>query len=147
MVAVVKRLAVFAYLDDDWAPAGLLQMTEDGADLQASSFAYGLRYIDRPNAIEIDPVSLSLARKNEIRGKMNFPTGGLTQFAVFATPRPMHGGDASSKPNSKSGPTRCPNPPIFSTQAVSGSVRSISGRIWTPLRARKPAMACTASSI
>ncbi|MDF3089661.1 MULTISPECIES: type II toxin-antitoxin system HipA family toxin [Burkholderia] len=80
MVAVVKRLAVFAYLDDDWAPAGLLQMTEDGADLQASSFAYGLRYIDRPNAIEIDPVSLSLARKNETRGKMNFPAGGLTQF-------------------------------------------------------------------
>ena len=80
MAAVVKRLAVFAYLDDDWAPAGLLEMTEEGVSLQASSFAYGLRYLGRPNAIEVDPVSLSLARKDEIRGKMNFPAGGLTQF-------------------------------------------------------------------
>ncbi|MFE5114340.1 hypothetical protein ACFRCH_43935, partial [Streptomyces sp. NPDC056663] len=80
MAAVVKRLAVFAYLDDDWVPAGLLEMTEDGVSLQASSFAYGLRYLGRPNAIEIDPVSLGLARKDEIRGKMNFPVGGLTQF-------------------------------------------------------------------
>ncbi|MEK7888016.1 HipA domain-containing protein [Burkholderia contaminans] len=80
MAAVVKRLAVFAYLDDDWVPAGLLEMTEDGVSLQASSFAYGLRYLGRPNAIEIDPVSLGLARKDEIRGKMNFPAGGLTQF-------------------------------------------------------------------
>ena len=131
MAAVVKRLAVFAYLDDDWAPAGLLEMTEEGVSLQASSFAYGLRYLGRPNAIEVDPVSLSLARKDEIRGKMNFPAGGLTQFGGIRDAAPDAWGDVSSKPSSGPKPTRCPSPPISCTPAVSGSAHSMFGKAWT----------------
>lgn len=80
MAVTIRKLAVFAYLDDDWAPAGVVTMTEDGAELQASTFAYGLRYLERPNAIDVDPVALSLKKKAELRGKMLFPGAGLTQF-------------------------------------------------------------------
>lgn len=80
MAATITKLAVFAHLDDEWAPAGLVTMTEDGADLQASEFAYGLRYLERPNAIDVDPVALSLKNKGELRGKVIFPGAGLTQF-------------------------------------------------------------------
>lgn len=81
MAATEKRLYVFASLaDGDWAPAGQLLMTEDAAELQASSFAYGLRYIDRADAVEVDPVSLSLSDKQAVRAKWLFPANGLTLF-------------------------------------------------------------------
>lgn len=81
MAAAEKRLYVFASLaSGGWAPAGQLDLTENGAELQASSFAYGLRYIDRADAIEVDPVSLSLADKEAIRAKRIFPANGLPLF-------------------------------------------------------------------
>ena len=46
----------------------------------ASTFAYGTRYIDRPDAFELDPVSLSLADKPRVRGVELFPVNQLTQF-------------------------------------------------------------------
>ncbi|MBW0450182.1 type II toxin-antitoxin system HipA family toxin [bacterium M00.F.Ca.ET.228.01.1.1] len=81
MAATERRLYVFASLaGGDWAPAGQLLMTEDAAELQASSFAYGLRYINRPDAVEIDPVSLSLSDKDAVRAKRLFPSNGLALF-------------------------------------------------------------------
>ncbi|CAG9243629.1 Serine/threonine-protein kinase HipA [Paraburkholderia unamae] len=81
MAATEKRLYVFASLaGGGCVPAGQLDLTEDGAELQASTFAYGLRYIDRVDAIEVDPVSLSLANKEAIRGKRIFPANGLPLF-------------------------------------------------------------------
>jgi serine/threonine-protein kinase HipA len=74
------KLAVFAHLDGQWAPAGLLTLTEDEAQVQASEFAYGLRYVERPNALEVDPVGLSLRDKNAVKGVILNPTTGLTQF-------------------------------------------------------------------
>ncbi|MDB5754560.1 MAG: phosphatidylinositol kinase [Massilia sp.] len=75
-----KSLAVFAHLDTDFVPAGLLHLTEEGDKLLASEFAYGLRYLERTAALEIDPVSLSLKNKTEVRGKRLQPEGGLPFF-------------------------------------------------------------------
>jgi serine/threonine-protein kinase HipA len=72
-------LYVFSHLTEGWAPAGRLSLTQE-RDVVASSFAYGTRYIDRPDAFEIDPVSLSLADKTRVRGAELFPVNQLTQF-------------------------------------------------------------------
>jgi len=60
MATKEQKLFVFANLDAEWAPCGQLTLTEDGAKLLASTFAYGLRYLERPNALEVDPVTLSI---------------------------------------------------------------------------------------
>jgi serine/threonine-protein kinase HipA len=80
MAANQHNLFVFAYLDCDWAPCGRLSLTEDGPDLQAASFAYGLKYLERPTALEIDPVSLSLQDKAAARGRILLPPNGLALF-------------------------------------------------------------------
>lgn len=75
-----KELAVFASLDGQFVPAGLLTLTEENERLLASEYSYGQRYIDRPGALEVDPVSLSLKDKEAIRGKKVFPGNGLPFF-------------------------------------------------------------------
>jgi serine/threonine-protein kinase HipA len=80
MAATEQKLYVFAYIDAEWAPCGQLTLTEDGAKLLASTFAYGLRYLERPGALEVDPVSLSLRDKNAVRGKALFPPNNLSSF-------------------------------------------------------------------
>ena len=62
MPAKETKLMVFAHLGTDWVPAGQLALTEESEQLLASSFAYGLNYLKRPEALEVDPVSLSLVR-------------------------------------------------------------------------------------
>lgn len=83
------ELTVFAWLPgaqaERFVPAGLLQLTETiGTRPQdrelASRFAYGLRYLDRPAAFEIDPVSLSIAERDIVRGRALFPLNGLSEF-------------------------------------------------------------------
>ncbi|MEI6468930.1 MAG: hypothetical protein WCO72_05615 [Betaproteobacteria bacterium] len=66
MVNATKELFVFANLGGEFVPAGQLQVDEEGSRLIASSFAYGLRYLDRGNAQEVDPVALSLKNKSAI---------------------------------------------------------------------------------
>lgn len=80
MTNTTKGLFVFANLDGEFVPAGQLQVDEEGARLIASSFAYGLRYLDRSNAQEVDPVALSLRNKSEIKGKRLVPPNGLEAF-------------------------------------------------------------------
>ena len=74
-----RSVFVFAHLPQGWAPAGRLSLTQE-RDVVASSFAYGTRYIERPDAFEIDPVSLSLMDKPRVRGVELFPVNQLTQF-------------------------------------------------------------------
>ncbi len=50
-MATKRELAIFACLDGAFVPAGLLDLTEDGTQLNASEFAYGTRYIDRSGAV------------------------------------------------------------------------------------------------
>lgn len=79
---------VFAYLPGEVAavPAGRLDLTEKGPELQASQFQYGARYADRrkPSAIAVDPVSLPLERA----GERMLPVNGLAMFGALrdATP-------------------------------------------------------------
>lgn len=80
MSAADQRLFVFAYLDTEWLPCGQLTLSEDGAKLLASSFAYGLRYLQRPGALEVDPVSLGLRDRLGVRGKALFPPNNLASF-------------------------------------------------------------------
>jgi serine/threonine-protein kinase HipA len=80
MANTTKDLFVFANLEGQFVPAGQLQVDEEGSRLLASSFAYGLRYLDRSNAQEIDPVALSLKNKSGIKGKRLVPPNGLEAF-------------------------------------------------------------------
>ncbi len=89
MPAETRELAVFAWLperdDLGFRPAGLLSLTQTrGALLSdatlASEFRYGLRYLERPQSFEIDPVSLSLRDRNRVRGARLFPVNGLPEF-------------------------------------------------------------------
>jgi len=80
MAAAETQLYVFAFLDTEWAPCGQLTLSEDGSKLSASSFAYGLRYLQRPGALEVDPVSLSLRDIALIRGVSLFPPNNLPLF-------------------------------------------------------------------
>ncbi|RJX31586.1 MAG: type II toxin-antitoxin system HipA family toxin [Oxalobacter sp.] len=79
-MAIRNELAVFAHLDGTFVPAGLLTLTEENASLLASEFAYGQRYIERTNALEIDPVHLPLRDKETLRGRKIFPENALPFF-------------------------------------------------------------------
>ena len=80
MSATDQRLYAFAYLDTEWVPCGQLTLTEDGTKLLASTFAYGLRYLERPGALEVDPVSLGIQDKDQVRGRSLFPSNNLPLF-------------------------------------------------------------------
>jgi serine/threonine-protein kinase HipA len=80
MAAMDQKLFVFAYIDTEWLPCGQLTLSEDGAKLLASTFAYGLRYLQRPGALEVDPVALSLRDPTGVRGKALFPPNNLPSF-------------------------------------------------------------------
>jgi serine/threonine-protein kinase HipA len=80
MAVTDQKLYVFACIDTQWVPCGQLTLTEDGAKLLASTFAYGLRYLERPGALEVDPVSLSLRDKSAVRGNALFPPNNLPTF-------------------------------------------------------------------
>ena len=77
---MASELFVFAHLSDGFVPAGILALTETPNGVEASSFAYGTRYLERPQAFEIDPLSLALSDKAAVRGKRLFPALGLTLF-------------------------------------------------------------------
>jgi serine/threonine-protein kinase HipA len=74
------KLMVFAHLGLDWAPCGQLLLAEEGPTVLASSFAYGTNYIRRANALEVDPVSLSMRTRDQVLGKRLLPANGLTLF-------------------------------------------------------------------
>ncbi len=80
MANTTKNLFVFSNLDGEFVPAGQLQLDEEGSKLIASSFAYGLRYLDRSNAQEVDPVALGLKNKSELKGKRLVPPNSLEAF-------------------------------------------------------------------
>jgi serine/threonine-protein kinase HipA len=87
---ISKELAVFAYLPDEVfdVPAGLLSLSEEGANSIGASFVYGSRYMARPNAIEIDPVSLSLREKDNLIGAELHPAPGLSIFGAIRDAAP-----------------------------------------------------------
>ncbi|WP_211364208.1 HipA N-terminal domain-containing protein [Propionivibrio limicola] len=80
MAAKETKLMAFACLGTDWAPCGQLTLAEEGERLLASSFAYGLNYLKRADALEVDPVSLGLGDREAIRGKRLLPAAQLPFF-------------------------------------------------------------------
>jgi len=76
----VDRLFVFAHLAEGWAPAGRVTLTEAGRGVEASSFAYGLRYLGRQGSFELDPVSLALGDREAVRGVELRPVNHLPEF-------------------------------------------------------------------
>lgn len=79
---------VFIHLpgDTDAVPAGRLTMVEQGTAVTASRFAYGLRYLDRPGALPVDPIALPLSQGRG--GAELLPPAGLTLLGALrdATP-------------------------------------------------------------
>ncbi len=80
MATKETKLMVFACLGTDWAPCGQLMLTEQSERLLASNFAYGLNYLKRGDALEVDPVSLSIADRDAVRGKRLLPVNQLPFF-------------------------------------------------------------------
>lgn len=80
---------VFAYLPDqiDAVPAGRLSLLEEGLQSIGSTFGYGARYLERANAIPVDPVSLPLA---SLPGQKQLyePPVGLTLFGAIRDAAP-----------------------------------------------------------
>lgn len=56
---MLERLYVLIHLNDEWVPCGLLEYSERGR-LSSSVFRYGQRYLERGDAVSIDPVHLPL---------------------------------------------------------------------------------------
>lgn len=87
-MATARDLVVFAYLagqENRFVPAGRLTLTEvpapnPAARELASAFAYGTRYLERPDSFELDPVSLSLADRSAVRGQLLYPVNALPEF-------------------------------------------------------------------
>ena len=80
MAAKEQKLRVFAHLRQNWVPCGQLLLTEGASNVVASSFAYGLNYARRDDALEVDPVSLSLRVPTDVVGKRLLPANGLSFF-------------------------------------------------------------------
>lgn len=80
MAAKEQKLMVFAHIGQEWRPCGQLQMTEEGPSVLASDFAYGMKYCSRPDAVEVDPVSLGLADRDRVLGKRLLPANNLKLF-------------------------------------------------------------------
>lgn len=77
---MATELYVFAHLLGEFVPAGILTLTETPLGVEASRFSYGTRYLQRSQAIEVDPVSLALADKAQVREKSLVPVNGLALF-------------------------------------------------------------------
>ncbi|MDO9405291.1 MAG: HipA domain-containing protein [Polaromonas sp.] len=80
MATTQSRLFAFAHIEDGFVPAGRLTLTEEADQVLASSFAYGLRYLDRPGHFSLDPLSLALDHIDQVRGAELMPANGLTLF-------------------------------------------------------------------
>ena len=88
MADTTRNLVVFASLGGEegrFVPAGKLTLTETpslnpAVRELASAFAYGTRYLERPDSFELDPVSLNLHDRAAVKGQLLFPVHGLPEF-------------------------------------------------------------------
>lgn len=63
-----KTLMIHAFLPGatQSVPAGKLHLQEEGVELLASRFVYGLKYLKRNGAIEVDPVGLGMLHGQQV---------------------------------------------------------------------------------
>jgi serine/threonine-protein kinase HipA len=86
---MISKTLVFIYLpgEVEAVPAGTLTLTQIGRDL-SSTFTYGSRYMQRPKALEIDPLSLPFRAVPRTPGEQIVPRNNLSLFGAIrdATP-------------------------------------------------------------
>lgn len=78
-------------------PAGKLHLQEEGVELLASRFVYGLKYLKRNGAIEVDPVGLGMLHGQQVARQELFAQESAL-FGGIRDAAPMHGAVASLKP-------------------------------------------------
>ncbi|AUL13944.1 type II toxin-antitoxin system HipA family toxin [Bordetella bronchiseptica] len=82
----LDRVTIFAHIAEQtearhtFVPAGLLDRERAAIGQQVLSFAYGLRYLKRPEAFDVDPRSLSLEQARANPGMRWFPSPELGEF-------------------------------------------------------------------
>ena len=64
-------------------PAGRLSLFEEGRHLRTSRFAYGQRYVQRRNAMDVDPASLP-AELNPVAARLSRALEQLSRRASTA---------------------------------------------------------------
>ena len=85
-----NTLLVHAFLPGatESVPAGKLHLQEEGTDLQSSRFIYGLKYLKRNGAIEVDPVGLAMLQGQQV-----------ARQALFAQESTLFGGIRDAAPD------------------------------------------------
>jgi serine/threonine-protein kinase HipA len=74
---MLKELVVYIYLEPEgWVPCGLLEYDERGR-LSNSAFRYGRKYLDRSNAIAVDPIQLPLRDETFVTSEGFFVFNGI----------------------------------------------------------------------
>src|ERR1700733_13295870 len=81
---------VFVYTQESLqaVPAGSLSIIEEGPRVVSSTFGYGKRYLERPDAVPIDPVSLSLEEAVPGSVRRATPANGLELFGAIRDASP-----------------------------------------------------------
>lgn len=86
---MISKVVIFIYLDGETkaVPAGTLYLDQIGDDI-ASRFIYGRRYMERRDAVELDPSSLRFKTVKRNPEEEITPANGLRLFGAFrdATP-------------------------------------------------------------
>lgn len=86
----------FIYLDGQAqaVPAGRLNLIEQGDQVLRSSFGYGRQYVQRPNRLALDPLTLNIdvpqgaGLPEQLREPPQTPQGLLTEFGVIRDAAP-----------------------------------------------------------
>lgn len=80
---------VFTYLPQSAqaVPAGELNLLEEGGETVGSTFGYGVRYLKRPDAVPVDPISLPLSSVAGDQARYE-PRGGHSLFGAVRDAAP-----------------------------------------------------------
>lgn len=86
---MISKAIVFVYLPGELVavPAGELILSELGGEL-SSAFTYGAKYIKRPNALSLDPVSLDIQELTLANKHKAQPKNNLSLFGAFRDAAP-----------------------------------------------------------
>jgi len=96
-MTISNETYVFIYIDGEWLPCGYLTIQEDGRQV-VSTFRYGLKYLERKNAIPVDPVQLPLSDGMFTSSKKSPIFGGIRDASPDGWGR--HLLDRAAEPNS-----------------------------------------------
>jgi serine/threonine-protein kinase HipA len=119
-------------------PAGRLTMLEQGEQTLSSRFSYGRRYLERANALPVDPVSLPLDAR--ARREDQAPINGLNLFGAIRDATPDAWGRRVIENQLKAAPGTLAERSTWTTPVPTAWARWTSGRqrIGRPIPVRCP---------